>query len=538
LQSGAGAQISLTLVGPVHQICIDVDVHSFKYNMQRAFQLTKGSYLPMCMPARWIGIAELHFKQHPNRAANQSIQSRYLGGMDYLVTPGGKFINEAKEKEKQKNSKSARPSYRFTDRSRVLVRGGRGGKGSLSTHVITRKNRLRPDGGHGGAGGSVILIADPNEQTLTRSHPHLAADNGTNGTSQDCHGAAGKNRIIRVPTGVVVKRILEHDDVWDEETRTVRKLTDEVDDSKYVMGPDGEPEFDMRDEINAGFQGFGGDDEDYDYDDDEAPKPERQIVTLADLDEPGAYLVVAIGGRGGLGTSFYASQHRPLPDARYLTKVAKPDEGEVVLLELELKLIADIGLVGFPNAGKSSLLRAMSAASPEVAPYPFTTLHPLIGVIEYRDGFRVKAADIPGLIDGASDGRGKGHDFLKHVERTKALLYIVDVAGVDLRDPISDLRILAKELRSYGDGSLMERRALLVANKVDLLHEDHTAELLVTLRETATELGIRFEHDVIPISAGVTGVGLGVLSKAIRDIVVKSESDRQEEFDNQIKVAS
>jgi GTPase len=462
----------------------------------------------------------------------QRIHSRYL---DYLVTPDGTFLNEAKEKEKQKKLKSSKPSYRFVDRSRILVRGGRGGKGSLSTHVITRKNRLRPDGGHGGAGGSVILIADPNEQTLTRSHPHISAENGTNGTSQDCHGAAGKNRIIRVPTGVVVKRILDYDEVWDEDTRAVRKLIDEFEEPVYEMGPDGEPEFDLREEIAAGFQGFGGDDDDDLEFESDTPRPDRQIITLADLDEPGAYLVVAAGGRGGLGTSYFASQHRPLPDARYLTKVAKPDEGEVVLLELELKLIADIGLVGFPNAGKSSLLRAMSAAKPEVAPYPFTTLHPLIGCIEYRDGFRVKAADIPGLIDGASDGRGKGHDFLRHVERTKALMYMVDAAGVDLRDPIDDLRILAKELSSFGDGSLMERRALIVANKVDLLHDDRTAEVLVNLHETATELGIRFEHDVIAISAGVSGVGLGLLSKTIRDIVTKSESERQAEFESQVK---
>ena len=423
----------------------------------------------------------------------------------------------------------------------ILVRGGRGGKGSLSTHVITRKNRLRPDGGNGGAGGSVILVADPNEQTLTRSHPHIAAENGTNGTSQDCHGASGKNRVIRVPTGVVVKRILELDEIWDEETRTVQKVNDGTEESTYEMGEDGEPEFDLREEVAAGFQGFGVNeyDDNYEFEEDlDAPEQERQVITLADLDEPGAHIVVAAGGRGGLGTSYYAKYNRPLPDARYLTKVAKPDEGEVVLLELELKLIADIGLVGFPNAGKSSLLRAMSAASPEVAPYPFTTLHPLMGCIEYRDGFRVKAADIPGLIDGASSGRGKGHDFLRHVERTKALLYMVDAASVDLRNPIDDLKVLAKELRSYGDGSLLERRALIVANKVDLLHDDHASEILVSLHEAATELGIRFEHEVMAISAGVSGVGLDVLSKAIRDIVGKSEIDRKVEFESRVKATN
>jgi GTPase len=505
--------------------------------MRQTFQVARRNY--EYMHRYLMGVVQTNeTRPHANASSyvRQRIQSRHL---DYLVTPDGKFVNEAKEKEKQKKLKSSKPSYRFVDRSRISVRGGRGGKGSLSTHVITRKNRLRPDGGNGGPGGSVILVADPNEQTLTRSHPHISAENGTNGTSQDCHGAAGKNRIIRVPTGVVVKRVLEYDEVWDEETRTVRKITNETEEPDYEMGPYDEPEYDLQEDIAAGFQGFGGDDEDEDFDyDSDTPEPEREIVTLADLDEPGAYLVVAAGGRGGLGTSFYASHHGPLPDARYLTKVAKPGEGEVVVLELELKLIADIGLVGFPNAGKSSLLRAMSAARPEVAPYPFTTLHPLMGCIEYRDGFRVKAADIPGLIDGASNGRGKGHDFLRHVERTKALMYMVDAAGVDLRDPIDDLQILAKELSSYGDGSLMERRALIVANKVDLLHNDRIAEVLHSLHETATELGIRFEHDVMAISAGVSGVGLGELSKAIRDVVTKSESERQAEFESQVKVLS
>lgn len=176
----------------------------------------------------------------------------------------------------------------------------------------------------------------------------------------------------------------------------------------------------------------------------------------------------------------------------------------------------------------------MSKASPEIAPYPFTTLHPLVGIIEYRDGLRIRAADIPGLIEGAADGRGMGHDFLRHIERTAALLYMVDVAGVDLRDPIQDLHTLAKELESYGDGSLLrERRALVVANKVDLLHPDSVPEVLEALREAAASLGIQMERDVLAISAGVTGEGLGGLSKAIRDVVLKTKQERQEEFERE-----
>jgi len=176
-------------------------------------------------------------------------------------------------------------------------------------------------------------------------------------------------------------------------------------------------------------------------------------------------------------------------------------------------------LQGFPNAGKSSLLCAMSRAQPKVAPYPFTTLHPTIGCVDYRDGRRVKVADIPGLIEGASQGRGMGLDFLRHIERTKALLYVVDAAGVDGRDPVDDLLVLADELDSYDDGNLLNRRALIVANKVDLLSEEERFEVVGLLREAAVEIGLQCHRQAIPISAGVSGEGLAVLSEALRDVV-------------------
>jgi GTP-binding protein len=166
----------------------------------------------------------------------------------------------------------------------------------------------------------------------------------------------------------------------------------------------------------------------------------------------------------------------------------------------------------------------MSRAAPEVAPYPFTTLHPLMGVIEYRDGLHVKMADIPGLIEGASEGRGCGHDFLRHVERTKALMYIVDLAGNDGRDPHEDLRILVDELCAYGDGTLLERDALVVANKIDLIEPDRLASLLASIEETADSLGIERTSNVAGISAGVTGEGLDILSKDIRQIAEQFES--------------
>jgi GTP-binding protein len=213
-----------------------------------------------------------------------------------------------------------------------------------------------------------------------------------------------------------------------------------------------------------------------------------------------------------------------------MIRKSKPSQGEMAFLQLELKMIADIGLVGFPNAGKSSLLAAMSKAMPEIAPYPFTTLNPLVGVIEYRDGYKVVAADVPGLVAGASMGKGKGHDFLRHLERTKALLYIVDSAGTDGRNPLEDLQVLVAELGEYGDGDMLTRPALVVANKLDLLSQEKAEEFTFELRCIAEELGLRFDGSVFGISAGVTGQGLGSLSRAIRNVVSEGETERESFF--------
>lgn len=477
--------------------------------------------------------------------------------LDILVDP--RVISQPKRNEKSK--KSNKPSYRFVDRVRVQVSGGAGGKGSLSSEQMRRRHHLRPDGGHGGHGGQVLLVADPREQTLSWTHPHAQAEKGTNGSSKECSGRNGENLIIRVPCGVVVKRILDPGDEWDDE----RKLVNRPSWSSVQQANMVEEEKDSRvwDEAGTKRESENGDLSDSEDDDDEEGERDlrllqqgfeievtpdgsadelagneesltdsvRRTVVIADLDEPGSYALVARGGQGGIGSSYYASAQGPTPDAKILIRKAKPEPGEIAFLELELKLIADIGLVGFPNAGKSSLLHAMSRASPEIAPYPFTTLHPLIGCIEYQDGYRIRAADIPGLIEGASEGRGCGHAFLRHIERTKALLYIVDAAGTDFRDPAEDLKILAKELESYGDGSLLERRALVVANKLDLLTEEQAFEILEALGQAAKEAGINCEQNVLGISAGVSGQGLGPLSREIRNIVTKSEADRQYEFE-------
>lgn len=165
----------------------------------------------------------------------------------------------------------------------------------------------------------------------------------------------------------------------------------------------------------------------------------------------------------------------------------------------------------------------MSRATPEVAPYPFTTLHPLMGVLEYRDGMHIKVADIPGLIAGASQGRGKGIDFLRHVERTKALCYVLDVAGTEGREPHEDLRVLVDELSTYAEGTLLERNALVVANKVDLIEPERLPLLLASIQETADSLGIERWCPVAGISAGVSGEGLAGLSKDLRSVIEQYE---------------
>jgi Obg family GTPase CgtA len=617
-----------------------------------------------------------------------------------------------KPKKYKKKNRNTTPAYRFIDRTRVKVQGGNGGKGSLSFCHVGRSYKKKPDGGHGGDGGSVIIIADKKEQTLRWSQAHQFAEDGVRGASAEMAGRAGKNLILRVPCGTIVRRVLDHDEEWDEQNWVVRKVAganrgttggefvfhhdggveyvhhydDEFEDvnlfedgayekrkadtSRLGIRGDVNPDDSSSDPDNssdddnedyevirvdsAGHRVLGeidpnndsmsdedydsdntdSDDDDEDYDvirvdsyghrvlaeidpgdsmsdseatdsddhdedfemvrvdssghrvldevdpddsmsegdsdsdesDDEdlhvlsvdsaghrilgyvnpgddamysdsdsdsdnglVDTRERQQVLLADLDQPGAYVIVARGGRGGVGNSVFASRHGAIPPEEMIRK-SKPSQGEVAFLQLELKMIADIGLVGFPNAGKSSLLAAMSKAMPEIAPYPFTTLNPLVGVIEYRDGYKVMAADVPGLVAGASMGKGKGHDFLRHLERTKALLYIVDSAGTDGRNPLVDLRVLVNELGAYGDGDMLTRPALVVANKLDLLSQEESEEFTFELGCIAEELGLRFDGNVFGISAGVTGEGLGSLSRAIRNVVSEGEIERESFF--------
>ncbi len=234
---------------------------------------------------------------------------------------------------------------------------------------------------------------------------------------------------------------------------------------------------------------------------------------VVDMSEAGMTFVVAKGGRGGRGNPRFATQYNRAP-----REWEPGEEGEKRELHMELKTIADVGLVGYPNAGKSTLLRAVSAARPKVAAYPFTTLHPVVGVIEYSDFTRLTMADIPGLIEGAHDNVGLGHAFLRHIERTTLLAYVLDMAGIDGRTPWDDLEHLRKELDLYMPG-LSKRAVIIVANKMDL---PESAENLAILREKlAHEL-----FEIVPVSADQ--IDLGNLKDIIRQAV---EARRKSPFD-------
>ena len=235
---------------------------------------------------------------------------------------------------------------------------------------------------------------------------------------------------------------------------------------------------------------------------------------LADIDEANAEVVIAKGGRGGRGNARFATPSNRAPREHEPGEVTEPLE-----LGLELKLIADVALVGYPNAGKSTFLSRISNARPKVAAYPFTTLHPVIGVMEYPDFRKVTVADIPGLIDGAHLNKGLGHYFLRHIERTKLLIYLVDLGGVDGRDPNEDVRVLKNELEAYMEG-LSGRAKIVLANKTDLVENQDAIDDFILNAEDGLE--------VIPISA-MNDTSFDQVKQRIRELLDEIAAQQQAE---------
>ena len=337
-------------------------------------------------------------------------------------------------------------AHEFVDECTIHVRGGRGGSGVVSFRREAHVPRGGPDGGDGGHGGSVILQANEGTTSLLDLHryPHRRGGDGKHGSGMNKTGGSGKDEVIRVPVGTIVK---------DRDTDRV----------------------------------------------------------LADLVAHGQRFVAAEGGRGGRGNAAFANRYRRLPRFCEFGEEVRDQS-----LRLELKLIADVGLVGFPSAGKSSLITKVSAAKPRVEAWPFTTLTPHLGVMragDTADGtpIDVVLADVPGLVEGASEGRGLGHRFLRHIERCRVLLHVLDAASLDPdRDPLADLRIIREELRRH-DPQLLERIEVVALNKVDLPDGTAMADMV---RADLENQG----YEVFAISA-LTGAGLDPLRYRLGQLV-------------------
>jgi GTP-binding protein len=318
---------------------------------------------------------------------------------------------------------------KFIDEVKIKVKAGDGGRGCVSFRREKFVARGGPNGGNGGNGGHVVVMVNPQVNTLLdlSYQKHYRAARGEHGRGKDQHGKSGENRIVTVPVGTVIR-----------DTRT------------------GE--------------------------------------ILMDLKNPDDRFVVATGGKGGKGNAFFASSTNRSP------RQAQPGlPGEERDLHIELRLLADVGLVGFPNVGKSTLIAAISAARPKIADYPFTTLAPNLGVVSYGEEKSFVLADIPGLIEGAHAGEGLGDRFLKHVSRTSLLVHILDASNILEEDPVADYIAVYRELELF-DPSLVQKPHIVVVNKIDLLGERRSLKLL-------DEFCQRRQIPFLAISA-VTGEGL------------------------------
>jgi GTP-binding protein len=378
----------------------------------------------------------------------------------------------------------------FVDEIKVFARAGHGGKGCVAFHREAYCPKGGPSGGNGGRGGSVILQADHDLNNLVAQFytSRLMAQDGEAGKGKGMDGIAGKDLLVKVPCGTLVWSI----------AGPAAPVTEEAPEDKpatFLPASTGRPII-----RHAGLERAMEIDL-------EEESPERRVAEkgglVADLTQDGQQFVLCKGGRGGLGNRNFATSRRQAP--RFAQPGEPGDEGEYLL---EMRIIAEVGLVGFPNAGKSTLLTAISKARPKVAPYPFTTLHPQPGIVEYPDFFRLTVCDVPGLIAGAHLDAGLGHEFLRHVERCRLLVILLDMAGTDGRAPSEDYRQLLEELELY-DPALLQKPRLVVANKMD---EPVAEENLKKFKRKHRRL------KVLPISAAFDQ-GLAVFKKDIRAAV-------------------
>ena len=340
----------------------------------------------------------------------------------------------------------------FIDEVKIFARAGHGGKGCIAFLRETSRPKGGPAGGNGGRGGDVILQADHDLNNLIAQYyqPRLIAEEGENGMGKGMDGHAGKDLLVKVPCGTLVWRLassksVEVSDPETDEQSTPLKLSTGKRPTLRYAGSERAMEINLEAEAAEST----------------AVHSHKKGGLITDLTEHGQQFVLSKGGRGGLGNRNFATAARQAP--RFAQPGEPGGEGEFLL---ELRIIADVGLVGYPNAGKSTLLTAISKARPKIAPYPFTTLTPQIGIVEYPDWHRLTVCDVPGLIEGAHKNVGLGHSFLRHIERCKMLVLLLDMAATDGRQPWDDYQNLLNELGLY-DPTLLEKPRLVVANKMD-----------------------------------------------------------------------
>ena len=333
----------------------------------------------------------------------------------------------------------------FVDRTKIIIKSGKGGDGHSSFRREKYVPAGGPDGGDGGKGGDLIFQIDNGLNTLVdfRHKRKFAAGDGEPGGKRRCSGKSGEDLVLRVPEGTIVK------------------------------------------DASSG-------------------------RVIADMSGENRRQVILTGGRGGLGNQNFATSTMQAPQYAQPGKPSKELE-----VQLELKVIADVGLVGYPNVGKSTLLSRVSNAKPKIANYHFTTLNPNLGVVELGEGKGFVMADIPGLIEGASEGVGLGHEFLRHIERTRYLIHVVDAAGIEGRDPVEDVYQIVEELSAYNK-EMGQLPKVLAANKVDLIYDESENDNLKRLKKEFEPKGIK----VFPIS-GVTGNGIKELLYYVADQLEK-----------------
>jgi GTP-binding protein len=388
----------------------------------------------------------------------------------------------------------------FIDEIKIYARAGHGGKGCVAFQREKYRPKGGPSGGNGGRGGNVILQADHDLNNLIAQYyqPRLIAEEGKPGMGKGMDGHAGKDLIVKVPCGTLVWRIAS------SETAEGRSHTGEVGKPRLLTASSTRPLIRSARGSSAMEINLAEETEDVAATS-TTSGPEGELV--ADLTQHGQQFVLCKGGRGGLGNRNFATSVRQAP--RFAQPGEPGEEGEFLF---ELRIIAEVGLVGYPNAGKSTLLTAISHARPKIAPYPFTTLHPQIGIVEYQDFYRLTVCDVPGLIEGAHRNVGLGHSFLRHIERCKILVLLLDMAGTDGREPWDDYKKLLSELELY-DPTLLDKPRLVVANKMDeAVAEENLKKFKRRIRKTP----------VLPMAAAFDQ-GIDKFKRTIREAVEETQ---------------